>query len=259
MSICVICTEALIVHNDTQSSSGDSEDQSLPSTTSTSSRRRTSRPTRQTHTDAWFNTNHGGRHPTENSVRDEEFARDNSVVRLDCGHSFHCKCAIQWFRYNHACCPLCRATHIETSWKIKTPAQRVAIMRRGICKLPKFIQARVRKCDSIATKLATSVSELRDFRRAYSALLKKERAMERSIRMLSHKKKKLVRELAWFSAPDVPYLHVPSTTQSMNVDDDDSDDSGNSDGDENESRNSTRNNYVIDESSSSTLLDGDSL
>ena len=165
-------------------------------------------------------------------------ATDNSgIVRLECGHSFHCKCAIQWFRYNHACCPLCRATHVESSWKKKTPGQRVAIMRRVVAKLPRFMQSKVRKCNTVSTRLATTLMDRRSFRCVHADILKRDRMLERSVRMLTHQKKKLVRELAWFEVEGVPYLHVPS---SHGVDDaDDADDSDDSDTDTDATESST--------------------
>ena len=212
MSICVICADTLVKDTPcTTESRVELADDSLQTTTRTG---------------AEDDVNAHDEDEDETSSDDDDDDDDegsDSVVRLECGHSFHCKCAIQWFRYNHACCPLCRATHIESSWKIKTPGQRVAIMRRNISKLPRFIQNRVRKCDSISTKLASNLSELREFRRVYSELLKKERTLNRSVRTLTHQKKKLVRELAWFSAPGVPYLHTPSTRTVLSENDDEED------------------------------------
>lgn len=53
--------------------------------------------------------------PSENecAVCYTEFENENTKYTLDCNHSFHAECAIQWFRRGNSTCPLCRRGNPE--------------------------------------------------------------------------------------------------------------------------------------------------
>lgn len=46
---------------------------------------------------------------------------DGTFTKLECGHYFHCECAIKWFRSGYSECPMCRQypTEILHGWECR--------------------------------------------------------------------------------------------------------------------------------------------
>lgn len=44
-----------------------------------------------------------------------------TLIKLECGHDFHCECAIKWFRSGYSECPMCRQypTEILHGWECR--------------------------------------------------------------------------------------------------------------------------------------------
>ena len=42
---------------------------------------------------------------------------ENDKYTLECGHSYHCKCIMTWFRNKHDNCPLCNDKNLFTRLK----------------------------------------------------------------------------------------------------------------------------------------------
>lgn len=60
-----------------------------------------------------------------------DFEEGDQITTLTgCDHRFHVGCILQWFRYEHASCPNCRSVHSREVWTRRSPAQRIADMRR---------------------------------------------------------------------------------------------------------------------------------
>jgi len=139
----------------------------------------------------------------------EDFKTDDAspTFTLECGHLFHCICAVQWFRYNHACCPLCRATHVEAAWHMKTPAQRVNLMHRAMSSLSPMARRKLKLYDRVKKRHAERTKALREFKIEHGDLLKHQRKLSNLVNRDLFCIKKLVRQLAWSGSGEVPHLY----------------------------------------------------
>ena len=72
----------------------------------------------------------GGYHFDCSVCADALDADDQSVVTLECGHTFHATCIVRWFRIGGSTCPNCRADRGDAVWRIHTRGTRLSQMRR---------------------------------------------------------------------------------------------------------------------------------
>jgi hypothetical protein len=128
------------------------------------------------------------------------------TTTLECGHSFHVGCIIQWFRLNNTTCPLCRA---EGTWRVLSHRERVRLICRQRA-LPPTVRAKVRRLKALRVeRLAFSREEL-EFRRKHAAVLKEHRRLERRKWKAGRREFHLEREIGRMPVPNVPLLVPPS-------------------------------------------------
>lgn len=126
-------------------------------------------------------------------------------VTLECGHSFHVACALRWFRYEHTTCPNCRSSHTQQVWARRTPAQRIAAMRRQR-NLPAPLRAKLRQLDRAHVRWSATRAERRAVRADNTDVFRRERRLARAEGSSRAKYRSLLHSIAWLSAPNVPFL-----------------------------------------------------
>lgn len=156
----------------------------------------------------------------------------DSTITLDCQHTFHSHCAVQWFRYNNVCCPLCRAEDVEKQWSRPTPQVRVAYMRRVKTTLPKMVQRRLASYDEWNSKLKLRKSSYNSFRTRNRAILREQTKMRTAVSRAQIMTEGLLRQLNRINVPNIPYLCVPESEDSDESSVDSGDDSGEGSGEE---------------------------
>lgn len=148
-----------------------------------------------------------------------------SCVTIDCGHTFHANCAIQWFRYNHTSCPLCRSDSVESRWNRTTPSQRIACLKRIKHKMPRNVQKCISKYEKATKKLREDQQLLTHFKRDNKIVLREHSKLSSKLRTIRHKKLRLMNELASIHIPNAPHLRPrPSEDPVSDVSDSESSD-----------------------------------
>lgn len=128
------------------------------------------------------------------------------ATTLECGHSFHVACVLQWFRYEHKTCPNCRSARTQHVWTHRTPLQRVADLRKRRSKLPARVQKQLLRCDDARKQTAQVKQELKALRREHKDLFRQERLLRRKSYTCARRHRQLVSQLSLVSAPGVPLL-----------------------------------------------------
>ncbi len=136
----------------------------------------------------------------------DDVAGPTGSVTLECGHTFHCECAIQWFRYHHTSCPNCRADDVENGWKRVTPQQRIANMRRQRHTLTRRVRRRLETYDTLTVRLREEQRSFSEFKRQHRDVLKEHSRMENAVTKLKFQHHELLRQLSWTAIPNVPHL-----------------------------------------------------
>lgn len=138
----------------------------------------------------------------------------STTVRLECGHSFHPNCAIQWFRYHHTSCPLCRSTGQQQRWNLVTPCQRIQGLKRIRHMLPHCIRVRLHRYEELSQRMSVSNRKFVEYRARHRDIIREYLKQENGLRRVRTAKYRLQNELARTHIPDVPHL-MPGTTVSL--------------------------------------------
>jgi hypothetical protein len=97
-------------------------------------------------------------------------ASDEGAHELPCGHSFHTGCILHWFRVGHRECPNCRSEETEACLARKTPAQRIAMLRRKRT-LPLVVRTQLRRHDAARDAARQASVQLRAFRTTHKQVI----------------------------------------------------------------------------------------
>ncbi len=100
------------------------------------------------------------------------------VKELECGHSFHASCLVDWFR-NNPSCPMCRAQPGISGMTLHARCKYLCALARrktGPPELKKLVARLKKKRETLSAKVA----ELRDFKTANAAILREERKLTTS-------------------------------------------------------------------------------
>lgn len=142
---------------------------------------------------------------------------DEATVTLDCGHTFHCKCVVEWFRFQNVTCPNCRSDRSCAVWTRTTQRQRIAAMRRRKAKLEPHVVRKLDQLDRARSKALAQSRELRAFRTEHKEVIKAFHALQRRKFYAQNREACLRRDLAALVVPSVPFVQF----EGWDVDDED--------------------------------------
>ena len=100
-----------------------------------------------------------------------ELLSSKQTHELDCGHSFHTGCQVEWFRRGQTTCPTCRKDNGETKIRLRRNQSAFQIM-----------SARARRKDA--------PSGLKKLWKKYTKLIENEKIQQKEIRDFKHKEGK---------------------------------------------------------------------
>ena len=144
------------------------------------------------------------------------------MTTLECRHTFHVGCVIQWFRYHNKSCPNCRSSDTHERWTRKTPQERVSIVRRRKNN-PTQVTRLIKQLDSVRAEAKQLRRDHVTYRREHSHVITTIRRHHTKCMRLREREKRLVQEI------DKQCHSVPRMTLSgfvEEVSDDSSSDSG---------------------------------
>lgn len=128
-----------------------------------------------------------------------------------CGHTFHTKCIIDWFR-RASTCPCCRDNTVEQINEIPgfvlreraKELKRISRRANAPDDLKKLVE-RVKKCD---IKMKEKTKELKEYRKDNKEILSKEKKMMREKWNLNYSKRRLERLVGLYNTNDYPLPHL---------------------------------------------------
>lgn len=124
---------------------------------------------------------------------------------LECGHTFHVHCVLEWFRQHQSTCPNCRSDGQMARWTRTTSAQRVAKLKRRK-DLPVAVRKHIARYTALAAKRKKMNQEYRDFWKQHRSVLR----MDRSLQVKRDRCHRMYHSLQWqlaqVAAPGVPML-----------------------------------------------------
>jgi len=103
----------------------------------------------------------------------EDIENETDRYILECGHNYHCKCIMTWFRNKHDNCPLCNDKNFKqinpSFTRINTIKQVKNLGRRKNC--PIFIKKILEKIKKLELKYNSYKKEVRLFEKTYKLFL----------------------------------------------------------------------------------------
>ena len=142
------------------------------------------------------------------SICCEDEDETEPLVTLDCGHVFHAKCAVEWFRRHHDTCPNCRSVYVRRDTVRLSPRERVGRMERLHHRLPAEVRTQLRKFYRASQSFKTLRAEWRAYRRAHRDVLKADKRLHSRMLRWGQERDRLVTLLGRTVVPGVP-LAVP--------------------------------------------------
>lgn len=130
-----------------------------------------------------------------------------TTTTLDCGHTFHVGCILEWFRYEHTTCPNCRSEGGVREWIAQTPTQCLTrLRRRRRSSLPWELQRGLTKVETTRERIKELRRVCRTFRRDHAEVFREARALERKVYEAHERYDRQVNELALAATGHVPLL-----------------------------------------------------
>lgn len=104
---------------------------------------------------------------------------DDSHV-LECNHSFHVQCILQWYRSGHSSCPNCRSTEFQ-HLGFSNAKQRASILRQRARRkdAPEFLKKAVQKVKRCQDRTRKKCKSVRAFRKKHRATLQRADALDK--------------------------------------------------------------------------------
>jgi hypothetical protein len=119
----------------------------------------------------------------------ENIENKNNKYTLDCGHSYHCKCIMTWFRTGHNNCPMCNDTnftHINPSFtRVNTIKQIKNLGRRKKC--PLIIKKILEKIKKIELHYNLKKKEIKLFEKTYKDILLNYKKLKKNLILIARK------------------------------------------------------------------------
>ena len=130
------------------------------------------------------------------------------VITLDCSHSFHAHCIVDWFRCHHDTCPNCRSTQVNLHKARLTPHQRVSRMLHVQQLAPPVVRAHLKTYQRAATACKGVRKELRTFQQRHRDTLREHNRLRARYDRWTHKKEDLLTLLGRTVVPGVPLVEA---------------------------------------------------
>lgn len=116
------------------------------------------------------------------------------MTTLECRHTFHVNCVVNWFRYNHQGCPNCRSCDTSELWSRKTPHQRVSILRRRKRRTPEMNRL-IGRLDGVRAKRRALTEEHKEYRRTNAGVIRTLVNHHRTLQNLAEREECLVERI----------------------------------------------------------------
>jgi len=130
---------------------------------------------------------------------------DEDYTTLECGHTFHVACVLQWFRYEHTTCPNCRSSETHQVWARRSPAERVAAMKRRK-NVPHATRRKLNSLNKTKEKWMATSRERKDLQKTYNAVFQKYNKLSTQEHHQRCKYYDMIRTLARTCVPNVPFM-----------------------------------------------------
>lgn len=119
----------------------------------------------------------------------ENIENENDKYSLDCGHIYHCKCIMTWFRTGHNNCPMCNDTNftqINPSFtRVNTIKQIKNLGRRKKC--PLIIKKILEKIKKIELNYNLKKKEIKVFEKTYNDILSNYKKLKKNLILTARK------------------------------------------------------------------------
>ena len=114
---------------------------------------------------------------------------ENEKYTLECGHSYHCKCIMTWFRNKHDNCPLCNDKNfikINPSFtRVNTIKQIKNLGKRKEC--PVFVKKILEKIKKIELNYDLKKKEIKLFENTYKNILSNYKNLKKKLILIARK------------------------------------------------------------------------
>ena len=156
----------------------------------------------------------GGYHFDCSVCADALDADDQSVVTLECGHTFHATCIVRWFRIGGSTCPNCRADRGDAVWRIHTRGTRLSQMRRRAHnRLTPDVRSKLKRLDHYRRRLREVLSQRRAFRSEHRDVFARSGTLDRLRRDYAAKAAVLARTLDEMPVRGMPLLQAANVEE----------------------------------------------
>ena len=108
---------------------------------------------------------------------DEDFENENTSTTLECGHTFHTECIINWFRIGNSNCPICR-NDPNPKQVTKSPWGRYYEIKRKRKNVPSNILNKFKRVESWEEKEKEAKEEIKKMKKVYAPMFKKYRNLQ---------------------------------------------------------------------------------
>ena len=129
---------------------------------------------------------------TENNlcvICHENIENENDKYTLECGHSYHCKCIMTWFRSGHNNCPMCNDknfTKINPSFtRVNTIKQLKNLRLRK--NSPVIIRKILDKIKNLVLKYNLQKTEIKSFEKTYKNILTNYKNFKKKLYVIARK------------------------------------------------------------------------
>lgn len=137
---------------------------------------------------------------------------EQPTITLDCGHTFHGKCVVEWFRYQNVTCPNCRSDWSRATWTRRTPGQRISAMRR--CRtLDTETRRKIGELDTTRAALADTRKSIVAFKRQHASVMREYKRLRARECRFRHKETVLTTSLGALVHSAVPFLDFGSDAE----------------------------------------------
>ena len=131
----------------------------------------------------------------------EVLLEDEQIHSLECGHTFHCRCIVQWFREHHTC-PMCRDEG-PPQLDALSLYERIKEMKRigGRKNAPIILKKMCERAKRAKKKITEHQQSLRQFTSEQSITLRQFRQMTRNVMTSKVRLRSLDRLIGVYNAP----------------------------------------------------------